>query len=96
MLVTFMTPVSDRHRPVLALLVYGYLMLGMRLAFRAVGSHRLGDFHTDHLSFVNSACVVYLLLMELGRLTFRNSDDASNLNLLRCTLLDQRNSVLVG
>lgn len=54
MFVAFVPSVSDRHRPVFAFLVNGYLVISMGLAFRTVSSHLFGYFHTDHPNFVSS------------------------------------------
>jgi len=72
-LVTFVTPVPDRHSPVLAFLVDGHLVISMGFAFRTVGSHFFRDFHTDHLNFGSSRCVLYLLLMAARSPFFRAS-----------------------
>ena len=65
MFVPFVTPISNRHSPVFPFLIDGYLVISMSLAFRAVDSHFLRDFHTDHRNFNTSGYVVYLLLMAL-------------------------------
>ena len=68
MFITFMTSVPDRHGPVLSFLVDGNLVIGMSFAFWAIGSHFLGDFHTDHRNFDTSGYAVYLLLVALSLL----------------------------
>ena len=69
-LVTFVTPVPDRHSPVFAFLVDGYLVISMSFAFWAVRSYFLRDFHTDHLNFATSRYAIYLLLMAALSLFF--------------------------